>query len=325
MLRRCVMKIACRNVVLTMAGLAVAAFAPAASAAHAPGKAVYEAHCAVCHGKDGRADTPVAHLLHTRPRDFADPIEMARVTHDRMYAAIENGRPGTAMAAWGGILSAAQIGDVMDYIVTLSPASQPSLTTEQLSLEVGRRLYEKECAACHGVSGRADTDVAKVLRPAPRDFDDPIEMARLDDGRMYAAINFGVDATAMPSWRSRLTPIEIIDVMRYIRSLAEPLPSSMTPEALDVVVGAEIYHRYCSTCHGDKGDAATALGEALFPPPRNFTDVKAMALLSDTAMAEAITHGKAGTSMAPWGGILDRRDVRRVIRFIRQTFQHQAP
>ena len=59
------------------------------------------------------------------------------------------------------------------------------------------------------------------------------------------------------------------------------------------------------------------------PPPRNFTDKKAMAQLTDKQMTDAIMNGKDGTAMAPWGGILNPSDIRRVIRYIRHTFQHQ--
>ncbi len=288
-----------------------------------PGKALYDKYCAFCHGADGLADTPVGRILTPRPRRFADPVEMARVTDDEIYQAIKKGRPGTAMAAWGKVLTETQIGDLMDYIRSFIPPGSARLSPEQLSLAVGRRIYEKECAFCHGKHGEADTEAAKVLRPRPRKFADPIEMARVDDGRLYAAIKLGVPGTAMASWGSRLSPAEIIDVMRYVRSLQKPLPPGMSSDQLDIVVGGRIYHRYCVNCHGEKGDANTPLGRALYPHPRNFTDRRQMEHLSDADMRHAILYGKPGTAMASWGGILNPEDARRVIRYIRARLQHQ--
>jgi cytochrome c oxidase cbb3-type subunit 3 len=309
--------------VLILSGPVLSSVADAATPKTGDGKALYNQLCAFCHGVDGRADTPVGRILEPRPRRFADPVEMARLTDDQMHKSIKEGIPGTAMAPWGERLSEPQIGDLIDYIHTLEVKSGKGASSEQISLEVGRRIYDKECSFCHGLKGNADTDAAKVLQPPPRKFADPIEMARVDDGRLYAAIKLGKSGTAMAGWGDRLSPVEIIDVMRYIRSLERPLPADMTSDQLDVKVGAGIYKQYCTTCHGEQGNAQTALGKALVPPPRNFTDKKAMAQLTDKQMTDAIMDGKDGTAMAPWGGILNPSDIRRVIRYIRHTFQHQ--
>jgi len=287
------------------------------------GHIIYTRYCALCHGPNGLADTEVGRILRPRPRRFADPIEMARLTDDQMYHAIKEGVLGTSMAAWNNVLSETEIGDVMDYIHSMSLPKGPRMTDEEVSLAVGRRVYEKECSFCHGRKGDADTDAARVLTPPPRKFSDPIEMARIDDGRLYAAIKIGVSGTAMASWGDRLSPIEIIDVMRYIRSLEQPLPEGIKPSDLDLIVGERIYQQYCVACHGKRGDADTPLGHALSPRPRDFTRQKEMAQLSDDRLKQSIIHGIAGTAMAPWGGILNPEDVRRVILHIRKDFQHQ--
>lgn len=309
-------------------GFAVTWAAPIAtqvpgSSAHERGEALYQRHCAACHGVDGGADTPAGRLLEPRPRDFSDPVDMARVTYDRMYHAIKNGRPGTAMAPWGKVLTEIEIGDLIDYILVLN-RSAPTLSSEQLSLEVGRRLYEQSCAVCHGVKGEADTEAARVLHPAPRKFADPVEMARVDDGRMYLAIKVGRRGTGMASWEHILSPAEIIDVMRYIRTLEQPLPASMTQSDVDLIVGGQIYEHHCVACHGEKGKGNTPLGQALHPPPRDFTSALAMSSLSDEDLARTIIHGKPGTAMAPWQGVLNAEDVRRVIFFIRQSFSPES-
>ncbi len=306
---------------LSLAWAAPLAAQPPSPPLHERGKALYEARCAVCHGVDGRADTPVGRILKPRPRNFADPVEMARLTVDRIYQAIKEGRPGTAMAAWGQILTETEIGDVIDHIHSLASPQAVTLSTPQLSIEIGRRIYERECAFCHGVEGLADTEAAKVLHPPPRKFADPIEMARLDDGRMYSAIKLGRPGTAMGGRGELLSPAEIIDVMRYVRTLVRPLPAGMTPARLDVLVGEQIYFQQCVVCHGEKGDGRTTLGLSLSPHPRDFTRSEEMASITDKDLAQTITRGSPGTAMAPWRGVLNSEDVRRVILFIRQSFQ----
>jgi len=320
---------ACRVIGSLLVGVTLALTTPLAAQPPSPppherGKALFEARCAVCHGVDGRADTPVGHLLTPHPRNFADPIEMARLTVDRIYQAIKEGRPGTAMAAWGQVLSETEIGDVIDHIHSLASPRTPPLSAAQISVQVGRRIYERECAFCHGADGRAETEAAKVLHPPPRKFADPIEMARLDDGRMYSAIKLGRPGTAMGGRGELLSPAEIIDVMRYIRTLVQPLPAGMTPARLDALVGEQIYRQSCVACHGEKGDGQTPLGQSLAPRPRDFTRGQEMASVSDRQLAQVIAGGSPGTAMAPWRGVVNSEDIRRVILFIRQTFQ-RAP
>lgn len=295
--------------------------ADAANAAN--GQVLYARYCALCHGPNGLAATDVGRILQPRPRRFADPVEMARVTDDQMYQAIKNGVPGSSMAAWQGVLSEPQIGDVMDYLRSFSLPEGPKMSEDEISLAVGKRAYDADCAFCHGTSGDADTDAARVLKPRPRRFSDPIEMARVDDGRLYAAIKIGVSGTSMASWGDRLSPVEIIDVMRYIRTLEQPLPEGMQRADIDLIVGERIYDDYCVACHGSKGDANTPLGKALSPPPRDFTQRQAMAQLPDSQLKNSIIHGIPGTAMAPWGGVLNPEDVRRVLRYIRKNFQRQ--
>jgi len=295
-----------------------------AASAHDRGKALYERNCAVCHGVDGRADTPVGRLLKPRPRDFADPAEMAPLNFDRIYQSIKDGRPGTAMAAWKDELTETEIGDVIDYIQELPSAAKAApMSAEALSVEVGRRTFERECATCHGKQGRADTAVAKVLDPPPSQFADPVAMARLDDARAYLAIYRGRPGTAMGGWGEMLAPAEIIDVMRYLRTLVRPLPEGTTTAQLDMLVGQQIYRQQCVACHGENGDGRTPLGQQLVPRPRDFTDSQQMAALSDDQLMHAIRRGVSGTAMAPWEGVLNREDVRRVALYIRRTFRHR--
>lgn len=287
------------------------------------GRLLFETYCVVCHGVDGRADTTVGRLLTPRPRNLSDPVEVARVTPDRMYEAIKEGRPGTAMAPWSAILDEFQIGDVIEYILNLNQQTG-GMSREELSLRIGRRIYARDCASCHGREGRADTPAAAVLTPPPAKFADPIEMARLDDGRMYAAIKLGRPGTAMGGYRDLLSPLEIIDVMRYVRTLVEPLPPGVTQADLDVQVGQRIYASHCAVCHGQQGDGDTPLGRGLVPRPRDFTQAPTTGSMSDDYLAQIVTNGKPGTAMAPWRGILNAEDVRRVILFIRRTFQRAS-
>lgn len=84
------------------------------------GRAVFTANCATCHGEDGRGQGPAAVGLEPPPADFTDG---QWVTGDGSLEAIrntiENGSPGTAMIAWKGTLTEAQIEAVARYVRSL--------------------------------------------------------------------------------------------------------------------------------------------------------------------------------------------------------------
>ena len=52
--------------------------------------------------------------------------------------------------------------------VTLTPSGIRPASSELLAL--GKRLYEAQCAACHGIGGHGDGEAAYLLYPKPRDF-----------------------------------------------------------------------------------------------------------------------------------------------------------
>lgn len=110
----------------TVAGADTAAPAPApetpaeAPATEASGRAVFSANCATCHGESGGGNGPAAVGLEPPPADLTDGTW---VTGDGSIEAIkntiENGSPGTAMIAWKGTLTEAQIDAVARYVKSL--------------------------------------------------------------------------------------------------------------------------------------------------------------------------------------------------------------
>ncbi len=67
----------------------------------ATGKALYAAHCATCHGAEGRGDGPAAKGLDPAPANFLDDARMANRSVYGLYNTITLGVTGTSMAAFG--------------------------------------------------------------------------------------------------------------------------------------------------------------------------------------------------------------------------------
>lgn len=91
---------------------ALAALAVPAALAQVP--AVYSQKCAMCHGADGKAATPVAKMMHVPSFDEASSKAKSGA---QLEAVIENGKG--KMPGYKAQLSGAQIKDLVTYIKTL--------------------------------------------------------------------------------------------------------------------------------------------------------------------------------------------------------------
>jgi mono/diheme cytochrome c family protein len=82
------------------------------------GRAIYERHCADCHGPEGRGDGPTATSLSPRPGNLISAQTSAKSDQD-LLKIIANGRPRTAMAGWNERLSRDEQLAVLAYIRSL--------------------------------------------------------------------------------------------------------------------------------------------------------------------------------------------------------------
>jgi cytochrome c6 len=103
--------------VLVFAAIALPAAARADAASEAAGAAVYKEQCVGCHGADGSGNTPMGKSL--KAGDLRKPEIQAKKDAE-LAASIEKGKGKMPPAK--GKLSAAQIGQVVDYIRTLAKA-----------------------------------------------------------------------------------------------------------------------------------------------------------------------------------------------------------
>lgn len=87
----------------------------------ARGRALYEQHCARCHGAGGRGDGPDGRALEVPPADFSDPFHSHFFSDAARVHVIEHGMPGTAMPPFVGVLDRQQILDVYAYVRTYRP------------------------------------------------------------------------------------------------------------------------------------------------------------------------------------------------------------
>ncbi|HJQ14121.1 MAG TPA: cytochrome c [Anaerolineales bacterium] len=81
------------------------------------GAEVFRTNCAMCHGPQGHGDGPAGQSLVPKPRNLASI--QAAAGDDFLFWRIREGKPGTSMVAWKGILTDEQIWQAVSFIRTL--------------------------------------------------------------------------------------------------------------------------------------------------------------------------------------------------------------
>jgi mono/diheme cytochrome c family protein len=94
------------------------------------GKAVYKGKggCVTCHGIDGDGKGPAAASLNPSPRNFQHHGFWRHRTEGEVFWAIKYGSPGTAMIAFGSVLSDNEIWALIQYERTFAGMHGPGMT-----------------------------------------------------------------------------------------------------------------------------------------------------------------------------------------------------
>ena len=132
-------------------------------------------------------------------------------------------------------------------------------------LEMGQELYEQTCISCHGVDGKANTNMQLVVKP--RDLTKTL----LDKQQIYNIIKdgakfWGSKADIMPAFKYVFNEEQLEAITYYIVTKFNPnrekivkellLKSKPEPKNQDKKMakwGKKIYNRNCKFCHGEQG------------------------------------------------------------------------
>jgi mono/diheme cytochrome c family protein len=87
------------------------------------------------------------------------------------------------------------------------------------SIAAGQALYQKQCAGCHGDTGKGDGAMGEELNPKPANLTDADWKHGSTDGEIFTVIRDGVKATGMKGYARKMTAHQLWDVVNYIRSI----------------------------------------------------------------------------------------------------------
>jgi len=163
----------------------------------ANGQVIFAAHCAGCHGAEGKGDGEFAARLKDQGAklpDFSDPSTAHSSNPQNWYTTITLGTltSGGFMPPWKDKLTDTERWDVTYYLYSLS--------TPPDQLEAGKQVFANSCAECHGADGSQDgilTDIGRIAKLSPSDIktllqggDANHQLADLSDDDLWAVTMF---------------------------------------------------------------------------------------------------------------------------------------
>jgi mono/diheme cytochrome c family protein len=93
------------------------------------------------------------------------------------------------------------------------------VAADATSIVAGHTLYTKQCAVCHGDTGKGDGKMGEEMSPKPGDLTDADWKHGSSDGEIFTVIRNGVKGTGMKAYNRKLTAHDIWDLVNYIRSI----------------------------------------------------------------------------------------------------------
>jgi high-affinity iron transporter len=98
-------------------------------------------------------------------------------------------------------------------------AMKNAVPASAASIAAGAALYQKQCAGCHGDTGKGDGTMGEELNPRPSNLTDADWKHGSTDGEIFAVIRDGVKSTGMKGFSRKLTTHQLWDVVNYVRSI----------------------------------------------------------------------------------------------------------
>ena len=93
------------------------------------------------------------------------------------------------------------------------------VAANEASVSAGRQIYDKQCAGCHGDTGKGDGAMGEELNPKPANLVDADWKHGSSDGEIFVVIRDGVKNTGMKPYGRKMTTHQIWDVVNYLRSM----------------------------------------------------------------------------------------------------------
>jgi high-affinity iron transporter len=194
------------------------------------------------------------------------------------------------------------------FAAALGSEAALELPKKPIDVAEGGRLFQANCASCHGPRGMGDGPLAATLNPKPPAIGAASAMSAVAPSMMFRKISVGVLGTAMVGFSPKLTAEQRWNIVMYLASLRS------TPQ--EVADGEGLYAQGCVECHGMTGLGDGTVARSLSKVPPELGSFAWQAERSDSALAAAVSTGMPGTPMPPSPNLTPTQ-VRSVVAYLR--------
>ncbi len=177
--------------------------------ARAQGKAAFGDNCAPCHGAGGGGSKGFANL-NDDDWLWGGKLEDIQATISFGVRSGHGKARDGSMPAFGrdGILKTAEMSQVADYVLSLSGLP----TDKGFDKAAGAKIFEENCAACHGPEGKGDMALGSP------NLTDKIWLFGGDKASITEGLTNG-RGNVMPAWVDRLDDTTIKALTVYVHTL----------------------------------------------------------------------------------------------------------
>jgi len=95
----------------------------------------------------------------------------------------------------------------------------PIVLSDQAQIQMGKSLYSKFCAQCHGKNYDGNAAVGQSFHPLPTDLRSP-KVQILSEGAFFKEISYGIPDGRQPALATTIDPLDRWRIIAYVRSLA---------------------------------------------------------------------------------------------------------
>ena len=196
------------------------------------------------------------------------------------------------------------------FAAALGTEAALELPRKPIDIVAGRRLFEANCASCHGALGMGDGPAAAALNPKPPAIGSAATMGSVAPAMMFRKISVGVIGTAMVGFSPKLSADDRWNIVMYLGSLRS------TPQ--QVADGEGLYTQGCVECHGVTGTSDGPMARALTKVPPELGSFAWQAERSDSQLVAVVSAGMPGTPRPPATSMTPAQ-VRAVVAYLRRV------